>query len=64
MPAMIGRKMMQILKIILVIMIMTRPDTAIIMIAGTEIELTEKGDSVKLCKRSLERGKIIGKLGG
>lgn len=54
--------MMQILKIILVIMVMTRPDTVIIMIAGTEIELTEKGDSVKLCKRSLERGKIIGKL--
>lgn len=56
--------MMQILKIILVIVIVTRPDTAIIMIAGTEIELTEKGDSVKLCRRSLERGKIIGKLNG
>jgi hypothetical protein len=59
---MIGKKMVRILKIILVIMIMTRPDAAIIMIAGTEIELTEKGERVKLLKRSLERRKIIGKL--
>jgi hypothetical protein len=61
---MIGRKMTQILKIILVIMIVTRPDIEIIMIAGTEIELTEKGDRVKLWKRSLGKGKIIGKLDG
>jgi hypothetical protein len=59
---MIGKKMMQILKIILVIVIMTRPDATIIMIAGTEIELTEKGESMKALKRSLERRKIIGKL--
>jgi hypothetical protein len=59
---MIGKKMVQILKIILVIMIMTRPDAAIIMIAGTEIELTEREKRAKLSKRSLERRKIIGKL--
>jgi hypothetical protein len=61
---MIGRKMMQIPKIIFAIVIVRRPDTTIVMITGTEIELTEKGDSVKLCKRPLERGKIIGKLDG
>jgi hypothetical protein len=58
---MIGRKMMQIQRIISVIVIMTRPDTAIIMISDTETELIEKGDSMKLWKRALEKGKIIGK---
>ena len=52
---------MQIQRIILVIMIMTKPDTMIIMISDTETELIEKGDCVKW-KMSLERDKIIGKL--
>jgi hypothetical protein len=59
---MIDRKMMQIQRIILVIMIVTKPDTTIIMISDTETELIEKGDCVKW-KMSLERDKIIGKYG-
>lgn len=58
---MIDRKMMQIQRIILVIMIVTKPDTMIIMISDTETELIEKGDCVNW-KMSLERDKIIGKL--
>lgn len=57
---MIDRKMMQIRRIILVIMIVTKPDTMIIMISATETELIEKEDCVKW-KMSLERDKIIGK---
>jgi hypothetical protein len=61
---MIGRKMMQIQRIILVIVIVRRPDTVIIMTADTEIELTEKEDSMKSWKRALDRGMIIGKHDG
>jgi hypothetical protein len=60
---MIDRKMMQIQRIILVIMLMTKPDTMIITIYDTETELTEKGDFMKW-KKSLERDKIIGKHDG
>jgi hypothetical protein len=54
---------MQIQRIILVIMIVTEPDTTISMMSDTETELTEKGDCVKW-KMSLERDKITGKHGG
>jgi len=57
---MIDRKMMQIQRIILVIVIVTKPVTMIIMISTTETELIEKEDCVKW-KMSLERDKIIGK---
>jgi len=57
---MIDRKMMQIQRIILVIVIVTKPVTVIIMISTTETELIEKEDFVKW-KMSLERDKIIGK---
>jgi hypothetical protein len=57
---MIDRRMMQIQRIILVIMIVTKPDTLIIMISATGTELIEKEDCVKW-KMSLERDKIIGK---
>lgn len=60
MPVTIDRKMMQIQRIISVIMIVTTPDTMIIMISATETELLEKEDCVKW-KMSLERDKIIGK---
>lgn len=51
---------MQIQRIILVIRIVTKPDTMIITISATETELIEKEDYVKW-KMSLERDKIIGK---
>lgn len=51
---------MQIQRIILVIVIVTKPVTMIIMISTTETELIEKEDCVKW-KMSLERDKIIGK---
>lgn len=51
---------MLIQRTILVIMILTNPDTVIIMISVTETELIEKEDCVKW-KMSLERDKIIGK---
>jgi len=57
---MIDRKRMQIQRIILVIVIVTKPVTMIIMISTTETELIEKEDCVKW-KMSLERDKIIGK---
>jgi len=60
--SMIDRKMMQIQRIILVIMIVTKPDTMIIMISATETELIEKEDCMKW-KMSLERDKIIGLQG-
>jgi hypothetical protein len=60
--SMIDRKMMQIQRIILVIVIVTKPVTVIIMISTTETELIEKEDFVKW-KMSLERDKIIGLQG-
>jgi hypothetical protein len=61
---MIGRKIIQIRRIILVIVIMRRPGTVIIMTADTGIEVIEKEDSVKPWKKALDRGMIIGKHDG
>lgn len=63
-PVMIGTKMMQIRRIILVIVIVRIPDIVIIMTADTEIDLTEKESNVRTWKKALDKGMIIGKHDG